>query len=802
MKRSSFRADVHIAAFTTILLGLTAHSIANAAGSTGGPMLTEALEGPLAGVEEIVFAVRAPGRDGHWYANFGYWATNEQNMMYGPDGGWLVRLNLRTGETSVILDDPSGGVRDPQIHYDGDRILFSYRKGGSKYYHLYEIDVDGTNLRQLTDGPYDDIEPTYLPDGDIMFCSSRCHRWVQCWHTHVAVLYRCDADGGDLRIISANVEQDNTPWMLPQGQVLYTRWEYVDRSRTRYHHLWTANPDGTGQMVFFGNMHPGTVMIDAKPIPGTDKVISIFSPGHGRKEHAGAVTIVDPDAGPDDRGRAVRISKSEEYRDPYALSDSCFLVAADSRLLLMDDKGRTEVIYSLGEEGRTYWCHEPRPLRARPRERVIAPRVDSASSTGRLILADVTRGRNMAGVQPGDIKKLLVLESLPKPINHSGTMEPTSLGGTFTLPRILGTIPVEPDGSAYMELPALRSLFFVALDTDNLSVKRMQSFVTVMPGETTSCVGCHEQRTNTPHAINETSLLALRRAPSRIQPFRGVPEVFDFPRDIQPILDKHCTECHDYDERPAGDVPLVGAYGPWYSHSYYALMACGLIAHGRDADGNRAPRSIGSSASLLLKLLDGSHHDARLSELECAKVRLWIESGAPYAGTYAALGTGLVSVRPPAELLVDRCGRCHKFGEDRRGFKFPFRRYPKELVYNLSDPARSPILLAPLAKSAGGWGVCDAETAKKGVTKTQPVAFADTNDPDYQKLLAEISGLGDKLNQMKRFEMPDFRPTQHYVREMKRFGILPESFDLVSEPIDVYDTDQRYWKSLWHVPTK
>ncbi|MBC8873187.1 MAG: hypothetical protein H8E44_27450, partial [Planctomycetes bacterium] len=444
------------------------------------------------------------------------------------------------------------------------------RKGGSKFYHLHEIDIDGTNLRQLTDGSYDDIEPTYLPDGDIMFCSSRCNRWVQCWHTHVAVLYRCDADGGNLRIISANVEQDNTPWMLPEGQVLYTRWEYIDRSRTRYHHLWTSNPDGTGQMVFYGNMHPGTVMIDAKAIPGTDKVVSIFSPGHGRKEHAGAVTIVDPDAGPDDRGRAVRISQGEEYRDPYALSANCFLVAVDSRLLLMDDEGRTEVIYSLGEEGGTYWCHEPRPLRARPRERIIPPRVDSASSTGHLILADITQGRNMVGVQQGEIKKLLVLESLAKPINHSGTMEPTSLGGTFTLPRVLGTVPVEPDGSAYMELPALRSLFFVALDEDNLSVKRMQSFVTVMPGETTSCVGCHEQRTNAPRSIDESRLLALRRAPSRIQAMRGVPEVFDFPRDIQPILDRHCTECHDYSKRPAGDMPLVGAYGPWYSHSYYA----------------------------------------------------------------------------------------------------------------------------------------------------------------------------------------------------------------------------------------
>ena len=160
--------------------------------------------------------------------------------------------------------------------------------------------MDGSGLRQLTDGPYDDIEPAYLPDGGIVFVSSRCRRWVNCWLTQVAVLHRCDADGSNLRALSANVEHDNTPWPLPDGRVLYQRWEYVDRSQVDYHHLWTANPDGTAQMVYYGNLHPGIVMIDAKPIPGTPKVVAIFSPGHGHREHDGAITVVDPRYGPDD----------------------------------------------------------------------------------------------------------------------------------------------------------------------------------------------------------------------------------------------------------------------------------------------------------------------------------------------------------------------------------------------------------------------------------------------------------------------------------------------------------------------
>ncbi|HUT11918.1 MAG TPA: hypothetical protein VMY42_15565 [Thermoguttaceae bacterium] len=751
--------------------------------------LADALAGPMAGVEEIVFAVRATGGDGHWYANFGYWASDENRMMYGPDGGRLCRLDLRTGEVRTVLDDPGGGVRDPQVHYDGNKILFSYRRAGSKYYHLHEINADGSGLRQLTDGPYDDLEPIYLPDGEIMFCSSRCKRWVQCWHTHVAILYRCDADGQNVRAVSSNVEQDNTPWMLPDGRVLYMRWEYVDRSRVRYHHLWTSNPDGTASMVYYGNMHPGTVMLDAKPIPGGQSVVSIFSPGHGRKEHAGAVTVVDPKAGPDARGHARPIGTGSNYRDPYPFSEDCFLVAENAELLLLDGAGNTEVIYTLPAEDRNrgFWCHEPRPLRPRSRQRVIPSRIDPAQSTGRLILADVTHGRNMAGVQPAEIKKLLVMETLPKPINHSGTMEPTSLGGTFTLPRILGTVPVEPDGSAYLEVPALRSLFFIALDENDMSVKRMQSFVNVMPGETTSCVGCHENRTDTSRSRVSPTLLALQRRPSKIEPVEDVPDVLDFPRDVQPILDAHCVECHGYARRDGG-VVLTGDRGPIYSHAYATLMTRGLVSHGLDADGNRPPRTIGTSATRLMQYLDGSHYDVELPDPQHKMVRLWIESGAPYAGTYAALGSGMVGVRLPNDVLQRRCGGCHAKGPPGH----------EELRCNLTCPEKSLVLLAPLSKDAGGFGLC---TNSPGNGQSAEV-FKSMSDPDFQDMLDAIEGAKRQLEAAGRFDMPDFRPRRDYVREMIRFGILPEAFDPATDPIDVYATDREYWKSLWHQPTR
>lgn len=765
-----------------------------------GELLKSLLAGPLAGSEEIVFATRVSGRD-HWYVNFGYYSCDygpgpEQGFGEYPDGetlrgygdgGRLCRLNLRTGELKVLLDDPQGGVRDPQLHYDGQKILFSYRPGDSATYHLYEINIDGSGLTQLTDGPDDDIEPTYLPGGGIMFGSSRCRRFVNCWFSRVATLYRCDSDGQNVRLVSSNNDHDNTPWVLPDGRVLYMRWEYVDRSQVHFHHLWTVNPDGTSQMVYYGNQHAGISMLDAKPIPGTNKIVSSFSPGHGAPEHMGFVTVVDPSAGPDVLSKTRRVSKGNElYRDPYAISENCFLAANAQGIFVMDGQGNKELVYALPKSDAHMQCHEPRPLAARPRERVIHDRVDLAKATGELVLANIYDGRNMEGVARGEIKKLLVLEQLPEPVHFSGGMEPISIGGTFTMSRILGTVPVEPDGSAYFEAPALRSLFLVALDKDDLSVKRMQSFVTLQPGERTSCVGCHEQRTKS--GRQDGNLQALSRTVSTILPISDVPDVIDYPRDVQPILDRHCVQCHSA-ERREGQVDLSGDHTPKYSISYRTMVSRGLFADGRNQPyGNRAPRSIGSSASRLMTLTDGSHHDVRLSEVERKTIRLWIDTSATYPGTYAALGSGMYPVQLPGDAVHRRCAHCHdsKAAGDAPKFGVAF---DPQAACNLTRPDKSLLLRAPLPKDQGGLGLCGDKV------------FADTSDADYQALLTAIEGSAKQLAEQKRFDMPGFRPNRHYIREMQRFGFLPQTLG-ADEPIDVYATDRAYWQSFWCNPTE
>ncbi|MFA6561215.1 MAG: hypothetical protein WCV00_04850 [Verrucomicrobiia bacterium] len=794
----------------------------------GSALVEKALQ-TMGGAEEIVFAVRDLCSAYQCYATFGEYA-DEEKFIYAPDGSQLCKLNLRTRQVIVLLDDPKGGVRDPRVHYDGSKILFSYRKGGTHHYHLCEINTNGSGFKQLTFGDYDDVDPAYLPDGGIIFSSSRCKRFIPCNRVQTAILHRMDADGGNMMCLSANVLLEDRPAVLPDGRIIYTRWEYTDRASEKFRDLWVMNPDGTGQMVVFGGMarpYPHFfAKCDALPIPGTDgKVVSVFSPALGQRENAGNVMVVDLKAGPDDWSAAKQISPKvdlewsiglgrgrEGFRDPYPLSEDCFLVAKDKSLLVLNGHGETQEFYRAEK-----MVHDPRVIRPRPREPVITPRSDPQKDTGHLVLANVYQGRNVKGVKPGTIKKLLVIEDLPKPGSKHGL--PGHHGGHITLHRVLGTVPVEPDGSASFEVPALRAVFFVALDEKGLAVKRMQSFTMVMPGETQGCVGCHESRTGT---YRPGALMAVKRPPSRIEPFAGVPEVFDYPRDIQPIWDKHCVTCHSA-EKPSGRVVLTGDNNEWFTQSYFALAAYDQIsqASGWGEDGNNPPYGFGTGASPLMNKVDGSHHGAKLTKHEYDMVRLWIESGAGFTGTYAvfnhpenAVATPLITSKPalgkPVQPIVENsCLTCHgsvanlgRRGKKQSDDKWSNGKPPEWLnlplycwnLYNLSYPEKSMILLAPLAKEAGGYGWC------KGKDGQSVAVFRDTNNPDYQTILQAVRAAKTRLEKFGRPDMPGFRPGDYYVRWMKRFGVLPESFDPAKDPINPYETDKAYWRSLWHHP--
>jgi hypothetical protein len=291
------------------------------------------------------------------------------------------------------------------------------------------------------------------------------------------------------------------------------------------------------------------------------------------------------------------------------------------------------------------------------------------------------------------------------------------------------------------------------------------------------------------------------------------------------------VDCHGYEKTPAGGpragrLVLTGDRGPMFSHSYYMMTIAKLFSDGRNrAVSNYAPRTLGSSASRIFRYLDGSHYGVQANAHQRKILRLWIESGAAYPGTYAALGTGMIGgyaenqqvdtdVAWPttvagAAVMQRRCAACHtqpgrllpRSFSDERGLSFwkpdpddPRLNTSRHIVFNLSRPEKSLLLLAPLAEAAGGWGLCRAEGEARGSG-----VLASREDPDYQALLAMCRAGHEHLGRIKRFDMAGFRPRVDWVREMVRYGVLPAQPDPAA-PIDYYAVEQRYWRSLWFQP--
>lgn len=635
----------------------------------------------------------------------------------------LARWDGDQLRVETLVDDPGGVIRDPDVSYDGRRVLFAWKKSDREDdYHLYEMDLASRAIRQLTSGlGVADYEAAYLPDGDIIFNSTRCVQIVDCWWTEVSNLYRCDGDGRFLRRLTFDQVHDNYPTATDDGRILYTRWEYNDRGQIYPQPLLQMNPDGTSQSDFYGgNSWFPTTILHARGVPGTQKVAAIATGHHSRQ--TGKLILIDPAKGRQENSGvqliapvrdtpAVKIDafgqKGELFQYPYPLSETEYLVTYHPvgwRWAEGPFGPRFGIYWMTGSGARERLADDPRlpcsqsvPVRPRETRRMRPSLVDYRQTTGTFYVQDVYAGPGLAGVDRGTIKTLRVvaLEFRAAGIgsNRNGgpgggalISTPVAIGNGAWDPKwILGDATVREDGSAFFEVPARTPVYFQLLDERGRMVQTMRSWSALQPGENASCVGCHEHKNSGPVAGLPLTQ-ALRQRAETLRPFYGPPRGFSFPQEIQPILDRHCVRCHD----GRADVPYVlTARGVEDSHarrrwseSYLALTHAreekpteGLWRGDADhpllnwvsaqsAPPMEPPYAAGANRSRLIELLEGGHEDVRLSREELDKLSAWIDLGVPYCGDYVEANIWTDAERAKHERYAAKRQRLE--AEDRR----------------------------------------------------------------------------------------------------------------------------------------
>ena len=596
-------------------------------------------------------------------------------------GGAMRIFDVNTGNTTTLIELKDGLVRDPELSFDGKKIIFSMRKNKDDFYHIYEINTDGSELKQLTFAAgVSDIDPLYLPDGGIVFSSTRQPKYCMCNRHIMCNLYRMEADGANITQIGVSTLFEGHSSLLNDGRILYDRWEYVDRNFGDAQGLWTVNPDGTKHSIYYGNntQSPGGV-IDARQIPGTDQVICIFGSCHDRPW--GALAIIDRKKGVDGVEPVVQIWPEDSrklvdngdldsfkwieyfFEDPYPLNENFFLAsrtiwAKPGGWMHLDSKSG---IYLIGRDGTQELVIEgnrslfdPMIIEPRPKPHAIPSNRNYTDKKGSFYVQNVYHGTHMKGVEPGTAKYLRVIESPEKRTwtkngwGGQGEQAPAVNWHSFENKRILGEVPVEEDGSANFEVPSGTFVYFQLLDKDKKMIQSMRSGTMVMPGEVNGCIGCHEDRLSVPSAMGPKPL-ALKKAPVKMNGWMGkAPRNFSFMEQVQPILDKSCVRCHDFDQKNRDKLVLAKDKNPFFNAAYvnlYVKKEITLIGGGPAQI--QEPYSWGSHASKLTKVIEGNHHDVKLSPKDKEILYTWMDLNGVYYPVYESAFDSTLAGRSP-----------------------------------------------------------------------------------------------------------------------------------------------------------
>ncbi len=676
-----------------------------------------ALSNPLLDFDKLLFAK-------HHRATFNHMCDQYYGINAVPGGGIYV-LHNPFGEEDVrevrdVLADATvengrlkgqkldtGSFISPDLSYDGKTILFAYVEceGDRKHrfhtdpsrghwhqqrcYHVFRVNVDGTDLRQLTDGTWNDFDPCWMPNGRIVFISERRGGYLRCGRVcPTYTLYDMNPDGSDILCISPHETNEWHPSINNDGMIMYTRWDYVDRHGCVAHHPWITTPDGRDARAIHGNfVHRETrpdMELCIRAIPGSSRFTAVAAPHHGQAY--GSLIIFDPDVVDEVPGDNVskamapvkRVTPdvafpesqrgSQVYGSPWPLSEDYYLCVYDSSMKPgMGRQGRKHVrgnygIYlvdSFGNKIKIYRdpaiaCLGPLPLRAREKPPVVPAQSQRhgdrpAEATLGLINVYDSVKPFPEGVT---ITALRIYQIIPmsvpsgRPPHEVGYRLPGLEGGdSVILARyVLGTVPVEEDGSAYFRVPAMREMFFQALDENGLAVQSMRSSSYLQPGERLVCQGCHEPRHSSPE-MNRSVAEALTREPSVPVPDVDGTNPFSYPRLVQPVLDEYCVKCHEKKIKdpqckkkpPRLDSEVIKkGRGRWYA-SYHSLAR----AYGYTSYGDRmrtTPGKFGARASRLYAMLKKGHHGLTLPDEAMHRITVWLDSLSIFYGVYEKEG--------------------------------------------------------------------------------------------------------------------------------------------------------------------
>ncbi|NQU23600.1 MAG: discoidin domain-containing protein [Candidatus Nealsonbacteria bacterium] len=654
---------------------------------------------------------------------------------------------------------PEGSMLHPDLSFDGRRILFSFcdhtiQDTKARRFLVYETDVDGNWVRQLTGTPDDpmtgwegrstvlveDFDPCYLPDGGFAMISTRSQTFGRCHGSRYVptyMLFRADGDGSNIHQLSFGEANEWDPSVMHNGRLVYTRWDYINRHDTRFQSLWAMAPDGTSTTHFYGNYSESPCMTaEARAVPGSHQVLCTATAHHGYTN--GTAILIDPHKGQDGEVPVSRVTPEIRYPEasdrvggggsgtfatPWPLCEDLYLIAYTGdnatgqggvqaanayAIYLVDVQGGRELIY----RDPNMSCFAPIPVRSRPRPPVLASNVADKEdqATGVFYVQQVHRG--MQPTEPGTIKRLRINRIYGQPNNGKPQL---SLSNNEIIKGIVGTVPVDRNGSVAFRAPAGMPLQLQALDENGMAVMTMRSVVYLQPGEVASCVGCHESRGSTPGpvAIPRNMRIHDPTPPAGPQYAGG----FSFMRTVQPVLDRYCIECHGLRRTDAG-VNLLGTDENGYNTAHNTLTKLKdfvKIAYRNQETGYSEPKDYFAHAGRLAKYLMEDHRNrVRLDAESLQRIIDWLDLNAQYYGDYSQNRVERRRISGDGEKAL------REYIEQRFGAEVA--KQPIVALVNIAMPEESRILKAPVATRAGGW-----EQLGQG-------RFNSTGDPEYRTL--------------------------------------------------------------------